>query len=171
MRTLVLWRRLYWLPFWRPGSVVGWQQTVLLVAATTSALAWLLLSHGFLRGLLAFVTCTLLMVLTDRGDKAVREQAAMLRPALAAWPMSARGLHALARALSIAPALLVLLVAYAAGSPQDLWSRNAGHAFLIIGCAGQVLLVATPLWNERARVALVVILIVLLTAIGSELWP
>ena len=171
VRSLSLWRRLYWLPFWRLDSVVGWQQTVLLAAALASALSWLLLSNGFLRGLLGFVTCILLVLLTDRGDKAVREQAAHLYPALAAWPMSTRGVHLMARALSAAPALLVLLAAYYAGLSQDLWSRNAGRAFLIIGCAAQVVLVATPLSNQRARVALVVISIILLTATGSELWP
>ena len=171
VRILSLWRRLYWLPFWRLDSVVGWQQTVLLALALASALSWLLLVTGFVRGLLGFVTCILLVLLTDRGDKAVREQAAQLRPVLAAWPVSTRGVHLMARAFSVAPALLVLLAAYTAGLPQDLWSRNAGRAFLSIGCAAQVVLVATPLSNQRARVALVVISIILLTATGSELWP
>ena len=168
---LSLWHRLYWLPFWRSGSVVGWQQTVLLAAALASALSWLLLSNGFVRGLLALVTSLVLVLLTDRGDKAVREQAARLCPVLAPWPLATRGLHLFARAASVAPALLVLLAAYYAGLPQDLWSRNAGRAFLIIGCAAQLVLVATPLSNPRARVALVVISIIVLTATGSELWP
>ena len=171
LRTLTLWVRLFWSPFWRLDNVVGLQQTLLLAAALASALAWLLLSHGSLRGLLALVSCTLLVVLTDRGDKAVREQAARLRPVLSAWPISTRALHLLARSFSVVPALMVLMVAFAAGLPQDLWSRNAGRAFLTIGCLAPVVLVATPLSNQRARVALVVILIILLTATGSELWP
>ena len=170
-RTLSLWRTLFWSPFWRTGSAVGWQQSVLLAAATASALAWLLLAQGFLRGLLALVTCTFLVVLTDRGDKAVREQAALLRPVMARWPMSTRALFTAARLFSVLPALLVLLAAWFAGAPQDLWSRKAGHAFLIVGTAAHFTLIATPLTDQRVRVGMVVILIVLLTAIGSELWP
>lgn len=171
LRVPALWRRLFWLPFWRADNVIGLQQAILFGAGIASALAWLLLSHGFMRGVLALVTCALLMVLTDRGDKAVREQAALLRPVMAPWPMDARPLFMLARLFSVAPSLLVLLAAFAAGLQQDLWSRNAGHAFLVIGAAAHFVLVATPLSNPRFRVGLVVVLIVLLTAIGSELWP
>lgn len=171
LRVPALWRRLFWLPFWRADNVVGWQQTMLLGAAIASALAWLLLAHGVVRGLLALVTCALLIVLTDRGDKAVREQAALLRPVMASWPLNARPLFLLARLFSVAPSLMAMLIAFAAGAQQGLWIRNAGHAFLIIGAAAPFVLVATPVSNPRFRVGLVVILIILLTAIGSELWP
>ena len=105
-RTLALWRRLFWLPCWRAENMVGWQQSVLLAAAFASALPWMQAPPGVIRALLALVTCTLMVLVTDRGDKAVREQVARLLPVLAAWPLTARaraGLLALARGFSVLP--------------------------------------------------------------------
>ena len=169
--TFSLWRRLFWLPFWRMDSVIGWQQSVLLTAALASALPWMMAPPGVARGLLALATCTLLVLLTDRGDKAVREQASQLGPVLAAWPIDTRNVVLLARGLAALPSLAVMLVVFATGLPQGLWTRTAGCAFLAIGCGAQLLLVATPISNERFRVGLVAVLALLLTAIGSELWP
>lgn len=169
--TLSLWRRLFWLPFWRMDNVVGLQQSALLAAALASALPWMMVPASFVRGLLALATCTLLVLLTDRGDKAVREQVSLLRPVLASWPAPPRKMELLARAFSALPSLTVMLVLYAAGQSQGLWTRTAGHAFLTIGCAAQLLLITTPVSNPRFRVGLVAVLVLLLTAIGSELWP
>ena len=170
VRLMMMWHRLFWLPFWRLENVVGWQQSVLLAAALASAWAWMQVSAGFGRGMLAFATAILLVLLTDRGDKAVREQTALLQPVMAAWPMSARSLFAFARMFSVAPALLVLLLVFAGGWPHGLWAYTAGRIYLACACLGQPLLVATPVSNERFRVGLVVFEIVLLTAVGTELW-
>jgi hypothetical protein len=169
-RVALLWHRLFWLPFWRLESVVGWQQSVLLAAALASALAWMRAPPGFGRGLLAFATAILMVLLTDRGDKAVREQTALLRPVLAAWPMRARSLFAFARMFSVAPALLVLLLVFVGGAAHGVWQHTAGRVYLALACASQLLLVASPVSNQRFRVSLVVIAIVLLTAVGTELW-
>ena len=169
-RLPVLWHRLFWLPFWRLDSVVGLQQSVLLAAALASAFAWMQAPAGFGRGLLAFATAILMVLLTDRGDKAVREQTATLRPVLASWPLSVRGVFAFARMFSVAPALLVLLLAFGGGAAHGLWAHTAGRIYLALGCAAPLLLVATPITNERFRVGLVVIEILLLTAVGTELW-
>lgn len=169
-RLPMLWHRLFWLPFWRLENVVGWQQSVLLAAALASAFAWMQVPAGFGRGMLAFATAILMVLLTDRGDKAVREQTALLQPVVAAWPMSARGLFAFARMFSVAPALLVLLLVLAGGTAHGLWDYTAGRIYLALACAGQLLLVAMPVSNERFRVGVVVFEIVLLTAVGTELW-
>lgn len=169
-RLPVLWHRLFWLPFWRLENVVGWQQSVLLAAALASAFAWMQVEAGFTRGMLAFATAILMVLLTDRGDKAVREQSALLQPVVAAWPMSTRGVFVFARMFSVAPALLVLLLVFAGGATHGLWGYTAGRIYLAAACIGQLLLVATPASNERFRVGLVVFEIVLLTAVGTELW-
>jgi hypothetical protein len=167
---LLLWHRLFWLPFWRAENVVGWQQSVMLAAALASAAAWMQAPPGVGRALLALATSALMVLLTDRGDKAVREQSALLRPVMAAWPLLPRGVFAFARTFSVAPALLVLLLVFAGGATHGLWAHTAGRVYLALGCAAQLLLAATPIANERFRVSLVVVEIVLLTAIGSELW-
>jgi hypothetical protein len=150
--------------------VVGLQQSVLLAAALASALAWMQAPPGFGRGLLAFASAILMVLLTDRGDKAVREQTARLRPVMASWPLSGRGVFAFARMFSVAPALLVLLLVLGGGAAHGLWAHTAGRIYLALGCAAPLLLVATPVTNERFRVGLVVIEILLLTAVGTELW-
>ena len=166
-----LWHRLFWLPFWRAENMVGLQQSALLAAALGSALPWMMAPQGIVRGVLGLATCTMLILVTDRGDKAVREQCALLQPALANWPFDARALFRLARAFALAPAALVLLTVLAAGARHDLWSHTAGRVWLVLACAAPLLLVATPIRNARARVGLVLIDILILTAVGSELWP
>ncbi len=162
--ALMLWLRLFWLPFWRAENVVGWQQSALLAACAASALAWIALRHGAL----ALSTSVLLVLLTDRGDKAVREQAALLRPITASWPAPLRSLSLLARAFSLLPALAVLGLMLAA-APQ-MAAATAGRIYLGLALAAQLLLVAIPSSSARARVALTVGAMLLMTAVGSEIW-
>jgi len=166
-----LWLRLFWLPFWRAENVVGWQQSALLGAALVSAWAWMQVPAGVARGALAFLTAILMVLLTDRGDKAVREQAALLAPVLAPLPLRPAPLFALARAFAALPALLVVAAVAVLGAPLGLWAGTAGRVWLALACAAPLVLVATPLRDQRVRVALVFIDILLLTAVGSELWP
>jgi hypothetical protein len=166
----LLWHRLFWLPFWRADSAVGRQQSLLLAAAIGSAVPWMQAPAGMARGVLALATCTLMVLLTDRGDKAVREHTARLRPIMAAWPLAPRALFGWARALAAAPALLVMLALVAGGAHHGLWQHTAGQVFLALGCAAPLVLVATPVANEGFRVGLVAVEIMLLTAVGSEIW-
>lgn len=169
-RVLMLWHRLFWAPFWRADSMIGRQQTILLLAALGSALPWLHAPAGIARGLLGLASATFIILVTDRGDKAVREQTIYLRPTLATWPINTRPLFACARLVSAVPALAVLLAVAVGGSAQGLWSSRAGHVYLILGVLAPLLLIATPVSNERFRVGLVAVLILSLTAVGSELW-
>ncbi|HEX8611189.1 MAG TPA: hypothetical protein VF800_07860 [Telluria sp.] len=170
VRVLMLWHRLFWLPFWRNENMVGRQQSLMLAAAVGAALPWMQAPPGAARAVLALVTSALMVLLTDRGDKAVREQIATLRHVMAAWPLQARAVELAARAFALLPALLVLAIVFAGGAPHGVWGRPAGRAYLIIACAAQVLLVAIPHFTARARVGLVVVQILVLTAVGSEIW-
>ena len=162
--ALMLWLRLFWLPFWRAENVVGWQQSALLAACAASALAWVLLRHGAL----ALSTSVLLVLLTDRGDKAVREQADLLRPVMASWPAPQRQLALLARAFSLLPALSVLALMLAAAPAMA--AAAAGRAYFALALLAQLLLVGIPSFNARGRVALAIGAMLLLTATGSEIW-
>ncbi len=64
----------------------------------------------------------------------------------------------------------MLLVIALGGAPHGLWQHRAGQVYLVLGCLAPLLLVATPLVNERFRVGLVATEILLLCAVGSELW-
>ena len=170
VRVPMLLHRLYWLAFWRADNAVGRQQTLLLAAAIGSAVPWMQAPPGVARAVLALATSALMVLLTDRGDKAVREQSVRLQSVLTAWPLAPRALFGWARVLSAAPALLVMLVVFAGGARHGLWQNTAGQVFLILGCAAPLLLVATSMKNTGFRVGLVAVEIMLLTAVGSELW-
>ncbi len=169
-RSAFLWHRLFWMPFWRLDSMVGRQQILLFAAGLGAALPWMQAPPGIARGALALATSAMIIFMTDRGDRAVRDQLALLRPIMAAWPMMLRPLALMARAFALVPALLVLLAVWAGGLAHGLWSRPAGVVFLVLGCVLPLLLVAMPPCHPRWRVGLVMVKILLLTAVGSELW-
>ncbi|XLZ68961.1 hypothetical protein ABT364_20770 [Massilia sp. SR12] len=172
-RYLALWHRLFWLPFWRAENAVGIQQCALLLAALAAAATWATHTLPLPRAALGLFTSLALVLLVDRGDKAVREQAAAMALPLAMWPLARRPLLLAARTFTLLPALLVLaclagLLAspFAAGA-----SMRAGLALLWFGIAASaaVAIVVQPA-APRGRVVLVALSILLLTAIGSELW-
>lgn len=170
--TLFLWRQLFWLPFWRNDNVIGLQQSVLLATAGASMLAWLLRAPLVPAPLLGLLASASLVIVTDRGDKAVREQLAGLRPALNAWPLAGTALTRLACAASLLPAFAVLLgagVLLYAVDPAALQQRVTKVYALTAGAA-LLAIVGLPRLTARGRVALVVFSILALSAIGSELW-
>ncbi|OEZ91828.1 hypothetical protein DUPY_50130 [Duganella phyllosphaerae] len=168
------WRQLFWLPCWRGESVVGIQQTCLLIGALLSMGLWL-----WQPAIVAWMppaawgagTAMLLVLLTDRGDKAVAEQIARLRPAVANWPLSMERLFTSAIMLTLLPGALVMgcfaALTLAAGA-------NVSHtvALVWLACASvaQLAIVGLRTLTARGRVALVMGAILILTAIGSELW-
>ncbi|KAB8049095.1 hypothetical protein GCN78_17560 [Janthinobacterium rivuli] len=170
--TLFLWRQLFWLPFWRNDNVIGLQQSVLLATAGATMLAWLLRAPLVPAPLLGLLASASLVIVTDRGDKAVREQLGLLRPALNAWPLAGTALTRLACAASLLPAFAVLLgagVLLYAIDPAALQQRVTKVYALTAGAA-LLAIVGLPRLTARGRVALVVFSILALSAIGSELW-
>lgn len=170
--TLFLWRQLFWLPFWRNDNVIGLQQSVLLATAGASMLAWLLRAPLVPAPLLGLLASASLVIVTDRGDKAVREQIAVLRPALNAWPLGSTSLLRLACAASLLPPFAVLLagaVLLYATDPAALQQRVTG-VYALTASAALLAIVGLPRLTARGRVALVVLSILALSAIGSELW-
>lgn len=171
-RTGFLWRQLFWLPFWRNDNVIGLQQSVLLATAGASMLAWLLRAPLVPAPLLGLLASASLVILTDRGDKAVREQIAVLRPTLNAWPMASTALTRLACAASLLPPLAVLLAGAGllyATDPAALRQRVTS-VYAITANLALLAIVGLPRLTARGRVALVVLSILALSAIGSELW-
>jgi hypothetical protein len=175
--ALYYWRQLFWLPCWRGDSVVGIQQTALLTGTLLSIVLWL-----WQPPLIALVppalwgasTALMLILLTDRGDKAVAEQIARLRPAVATWPLSLERLFRSAIVLTLLPGLLAMACFAAL-----VFGVDVGHAgirptvaMVWLGGAGvaQLAIVGLRRLTVRGRVGLVMGAIVILTAIGSELW-
>lgn len=171
-RTAFLWRQLFWLPFWRNENVVGLQQSILLAGAGASMLAWLLRAPLVPAPLLGLLASASLVIVTDRGDKAVREQIGLLSPSLNAWPLASAALTRLACAASLLPAFAVLLgagVLLYCIDPAAL-QRRVTSVYAITASAALLAIVGLPRLTARGRVALVVFSILALSAIGSELW-
>ena len=171
-RTVFLWHQLFWLPFWRNDNVIGIQQSVLLATAGASMLAWLLRPPLVPAPLLGLLASASLIIVTDRGDKAVREQIGLLQPSLNAWPLASTALTRLACAASLLPPVAVLL----AGAvllynlhPAALQQRVTSM-YALTASAALLAIVGLPRLTARGRVVLVVLSILALSAIGSELW-
>jgi len=219
--ALAYWRQLFWLPCWRGESVVGIQQTCLFLGALLSMALWL-----WRPPLVAWMppavwgagTAMLLILLTDRGDKAVAEQIARLRPVVAQWPLSMERLFTSAILATLLPGAVVMacfaaatlaagadvtvaaagtgavnlagaagvaghavdagigtgMSAGAAGAISHGMNHSLSHtvALVWLACAGvaQLAIVGLRTLTARGRVALVIGAILILTAIGSELW-
>jgi hypothetical protein len=167
------WRQLFWLPFWRAENVIGMQQTLLLLASLFGIGVWLWhppVVPPALWGLCAALT---LMLLTDRGDKAVAEQILLLRPLAGAWPINAERLFRRAMLFTLLPGLGVmawfalLTLGRVAGAG---YSTTVATAWLCFAAVAQIAVVALRRLSVRGRVGLVIGAIIILTAIGSELW-
>jgi hypothetical protein len=171
-RHAALWHRLFWLPFWRADSQVGRQQCLLLLASLAAAAAWMTHALPLPRAALGLLTSLALVLLVDRGDKAVREQAEALAPMLAMWPLPPGPLLLAARAFTLLPAALVLcaLAGLLGGSGAAGFRPGLAAAWFATAALALSATVALPA-PPRGRVVLVLLSILLLTAIGSELWP
>ena len=171
-RSVFLWRQLFLLPFWRNDNMIGIQQSVLLLTAGASMLAWLLRAPLVPAPLLGLLASASLIIVTDRGDKAVHEQIAVLRPSQNAWPLASTALTRLACAASLLPPFAVLLGAgfllYCI-DPAALQQRVT-TVYALTASVALLAIVGLPRLTARGRVVLVVLSILALSAIGSELW-
>ncbi|MET0268279.1 MAG: hypothetical protein ABW202_22000 [Duganella sp.] len=169
------WRLLFWLPCWRPrgeSASIGLQQSMLLAGALLCVSAWLWQAPWVPAALWGAGASLLLMLLTDRGDKAVSRQIALLRPVTAAWPQPMAPLFRRAIVLTLAPAALVMAWFALLVLTTGRSSSSPTVAMAWLGCAAlaQLAIVGLRQLSVRARVGLVMGASVLLTAIGSELW-
>lgn len=166
------WRQLFWLPFWRADNVVGLQQTLLLGGALLSIGAWMFPPPVVPPALWGACAALTTMLLTDRGNQAVAEQIALLRPVAAAWPLDAARLYRLATLLTLLPAVAVLawFAALTLGRQGAGYSHTVAIVWLGFAAVAHSALVALRKLSTRGRVGLVIGAILILTAIGSELW-
>jgi hypothetical protein len=171
-RLPYFWKQLFWLPYWRAENVVGIQQTLLLAGAIASIGVWMwhpAIVPPALWGACAALTT---MLLTDRGDKAVAEQIALLRPVAAGWPLNTNRLYRLAMLFTLLPAACVLawFALLTLGRQADGYSHTVATVWLCFAAIAQIAVVSLRRLSTRGRVGLVIGTIIILTAIGSELW-
>ena len=161
--TALLWQRLFWAPAWR-GTGVGPRQSLLLAATCVSAACWMHPVPGIPPAVLGLSTSVLLVLLAHLGDQATRAQIAVLHPLMTGWPMALKRFENGARALTLAPSLLVCAVLGACGIGAHL----AGRIYFALSLLAPAVLIALPATTPRTRIAWVAAAILILTAIGSE---
>jgi hypothetical protein len=169
-----LWRRLFWQAQWRNGSHAGPRQALLLVASLVAMLAWMLgpawLPFYPRSPTGAILSSVLLALLAHDADNTVRTQIARLAPIAAGWPLDFARLARRARAMALAPAVLAVSVLSAAGLAAQAWHGTAGRLYLALAWLTPPLLLATPPFTPRGRMALLAFSIIMLCATGSKIW-
>jgi len=88
----------------------------------------------------------------------------------ASWPVDVAALARRARALVLLGIALAPAAVTATGAAAGAWHGRAGHLYLLLAWGMPPLLVLTPPFTARGRMALVAFAIVLLCATGSKLW-
>lgn len=175
-RLLQQWYQLFWLPFWRLENGIGVQQCLLFGASLVLFGLWLQPAPVFVRFLFALGSSSMVLILTDQGSKAVQEQMLRVLPHLRALPVALWPLAWLARIVCVLPAFLVLgLFALALAGLLPLFHVPPFHVgvaywYLGVQVLGQIGLVAMAEVSAAARARLVILLVGVLSAIGSELW-
>jgi hypothetical protein len=158
------WRLLYWDPFWRMENSIGIQQCGFFAGAVLGAVSWMWLDVA--PDIVAnILTSALIVIVTDRGDQAVRAQQQRIAPALAAWPRNTLLLNLFARGFSALPALLTLGLLLAGG----IAGSRAGLVYIALGLITVLLLIVPPQLSIRARPGIVLVSMVAMMAAGSEL--
>ena len=167
---LATWYRLLFLPFWRLENGIGIQQCWLFCGSMALCWLWLQATGEFARFLLCIGASSAILILTDRGDKAVQEQLALLRPHLLTLPMRRWPLTVLGKSLSALPALLVLALfaTWLAAAPIQV---AVGQWYLAMHVLAQVAIIGIGHFGgHAARARVVILFMVVLAAFGSELW-
>jgi len=165
-----LWRHLFWLPLWRQGSLAGLRQAALLGGTVLASALWMAGPALLPRPAGALMASVLLVLFVHAADDALRGQLARLHAATAGLPLMAGTLGWRARATLLAALALALLALTAGGLAAGAWTHTAGYAWLALAWMVAPLLVCTPPFTPRGRMALVALCMLLLCATGSKIW-
>jgi hypothetical protein len=167
---LFLWRQLFWLPLFRNGSLAGPRLAALLTASLLAILLWMLGPSWLPRVAGALLASVLLVLLIHEADTFLRAQCARLRAIASSWPLSMGALGWHARTMLLAGSLLPLAVLAAAGLAAHAWDHRAGRVYLALACVTPPLLVLTPPFTARGRMALAAFVLMMMCATGSTIW-
>jgi hypothetical protein len=112
----------------------------------------------------------LLVLLVHEADDGLRTQLARLVGALAGLPLDLDALGGRARGTLLAFLAVPLAFLTGAGLAAQAWTHTAGRAWLALAWSVPQLLVLTPPFTPRGRMALVAFYMVTLCATGSKVW-
>jgi len=170
-RLLQQWYHLFFLPFWRLENGIGIQQVILFILSVTLFSMWCIVSTPIVRAFFCVSAISFTLILTDQGVKALQEHWRAIQPVLRALPFKLYQLRVLNSFFCLLPVgislawLGVLLFAQAN-------NVHVGVAFWFVAMSllGHIILVSFVNLSSPARARMVLFLIVLLSAFGSEIW-
>lgn len=168
--ALFLWHQLFWLPLWRNGNLAGPRQAALLAGSLLAILLWMLGPSWLPRPAGAVLASLLLVLLVHEADTFLRAQCARACEIAAGWSLSTGALGWRARGMLLAGCVLPLAALAAAGLAARAWDHKAGDIYLALACATPPLLILTPAFTARGRMALVAFVLMILCATGSTIW-
>ncbi|NOT64646.1 MAG: hypothetical protein HOP06_01105 [Methylotenera sp.] len=173
--TLLLCYYILWLPLWRKdGGVVGRRQTLLLAGALVSIYFWMkpFAETNNVHVWLAVVSSVLIITMTALGNAAILKNLALFSPVLTSLPFSMEQLKLSAKLLAIVPACIVLAILGMAALHLTAGQISLKIASIYIALTVILLIVISGFTqpNTTSRAAVVAFSIVMLSAIGSELW-
>ena len=160
---------LYWRPLWRRGGT-GPRQCVLLAAVAGAAALWMTGPQGLPRALGAIAASALLVLLAHDVDQTLRTRSARVRALAGGWPIDVGALAWRARGMAVLGAMAAPACVTVLGGAAGTWHGTAGRLYLALAWSAPPLLVLTPPFTARGRMALIAFAIVLLCATGSKLW-
>jgi hypothetical protein len=174
-RLLQYWYRFFFLPFWRLENGIGLQQTLLFFATGAMFWLWQHAQGEFVRFLFCIAASSLSLILTDRGDKAVQEQVLLLQPHCRTLPLRLWPVAGLAKLLSALPTLVILLLFahwLRSGPAPAALALRAGVVSVYFGTQllAQACIIGIGHLSTAGRARIVILFMVVLAAIGSELW-
>ncbi|MFZ6871333.1 hypothetical protein ACO0LF_04600 [Undibacterium sp. Di27W] len=165
------WYKLFWLPFWRLENGIGIKQCILFISAAAMFWLWLQPGSPFVRFLFCISASSLALIVTDQGSKAVQEQMQRLRPHLRALPFALLPLEILSKFMCIIPAnVLLALFAVLLFGKGDSFHAGVAHWYIGAQLIAQVIIVSLSHLSSAVRARIIILFMVILTAIGSELW-
>jgi hypothetical protein len=170
VRPLFKWRRLYWHALWRTDGAPGMLLAALFFGAIACGWMWMHQLFALPAAGLALAHSILLVLLMDRSDKARRAQAQRLRPIAGAWPAMPATLERAAQCLGAVPGLLAVGSLWLLGSAGGAWQHTSGRWYLGLAILAQLVLAAVPVFSARGRVGTVALSMLILTAVGGEIW-
>jgi hypothetical protein len=81
-----------------------------------------------------------------------------------------RTLERMAQCLGAVPGLLAVGSLWLLGSAGGAWQHTSGRWYLGLAILAQLVLAAVPVFSARGRVGTVALSMLILTAVGGEIW-
>lgn len=161
------------LPFFRADKLhIALRQIFLLVLSISTLLAWFCHQQLHIAGtLMALAFSVSFVLLVSMGDAALKLQYRHLQPHIQAWPLPVKMIRLSALVLAALPLLLVLgLFLLLAMQNEALISLRVMWVYCSIALCGHFAMIAFSQLGSQGRAMLLVLMMGILSATGSELW-